>query len=163
VLLRHIWAGLSEIRLFQLGKCSGCETMEQFLYPIEQIRPSQLFLNEAKLQRLEGLFNPLDWTNNDPLPIKKHQQQVFFTDGHTRAYLYHWSGITAIPVYWDCDETNLDLYLECLKWCEIEGIYHIEDFGQRIISTDDYERLWIERCREASARLSLQRKDNEES
>ena len=40
----------------------------------------------------------------------------------------------------------MQLYLDCLKWCEQENIYHINDLSDRILAEAEFEKMWIERC-----------------
>lgn len=111
-----------------------------------QIRPSQMYLDQSKIDRLKGQFDPLNVRGNLPLPIKKIGGTVFFTDGHTRAYLYDASGISLIPVYWDEDPIDIKLYQTCLRWCREEQIVFISDLKERILPHDQFVEQWIRRC-----------------
>ncbi|MFX3619422.1 MAG: hypothetical protein ACE3JK_18125 [Sporolactobacillus sp.] len=127
--------------------------MVKFFLDLYQIRPSQLYLDAAKIERLKQSFDPLNIRNNPPLPVRKIGGEVFFTDGHTRAYLYDQARISLIPVYWDENDLDEALYNSCLDWCRKEQIIFISDLSERILPHDQYQELWIKRCEEEEKRL----------
>lgn len=113
-----------------------------FLLDFENIQPSQLYLNTAKLEALKD-FDP---AKSEPLPIKQLGDQIFLTDGHHRAFLFHQAGYEKLPVVWDTDDLEMDIYEACLKWCQEADVTHIKDLGNRVLSAEDYSVLWISRC-----------------
>ncbi|MCO7176389.1 hypothetical protein ACFP7A_10920 [Sporolactobacillus kofuensis] len=123
--------------------------MRPFLIDLFQIRPSQLYLDQDKIDRLKGSFDPLNVRFNAPLPIKKNGGEAFLTDGHTRAFLYSEAKISVIPVYWDTDELDMKLYQNCLEWCRSEKVIFIDDLKERILPHDQFQKQWIERCEQA--------------
>ncbi|MFT8317791.1 MAG: hypothetical protein ABF651_05935 [Sporolactobacillus sp.] len=127
--------------------------MAKFFLDLLQIRPSQLYLDAAKIERLKQSFDPLNIRNNAPLPVRKIGGEVFLTDGHTRAYLYDQARISLIPVYWDENDLNDALYTRCLDWCRKEQIIFISDLRERILSPAEYQKLWVNRCEEEERRL----------
>lgn len=114
-----------------------------------QIRPSQLYLDQDKIDRLKGVFDPLNVRFNAPLPIKKNGGEAFLTDGHTRAFLYSEAKISVIPVYWDTDDLDMDLYQTCLNWCRHERVMFIDDLKERILPHDQFLQKWMDRCEKA--------------
>ncbi|SFG20807.1 hypothetical protein SAMN02982927_00967 [Sporolactobacillus nakayamae] len=114
-----------------------------------QIRPSQLYLDQDKIDRLKELFDPLNVRFNAPLPIKKNGGEAFLTDGHTRAFLYSEAKISVIPVYWDEDDLDMNLYQSRLNWCREERVMFIDDLKERILPHDQFENEWIKRCEKA--------------
>ncbi|MET1248741.1 hypothetical protein ABWW58_08135 [Sporolactobacillus sp. STCC-11] len=123
--------------------------MRSFLMDLYQIRPSQLYLDQDKIDRLKELFDPLNVRFNAPLPIKKNGGEAFLTDGHTRAFLYSEAKISVIPVYWDEDDPDMDLYQNRLNWCREERVMFIDDLKERILPHDQFENEWIKRCEKA--------------
>ncbi|CAG9621537.1 hypothetical protein BACCIP111883_02310 [Sutcliffiella rhizosphaerae] len=119
---------------------------------IKKIQPSQLYINQSKLENLERQFNPDEITSNHPLPIKKQKEQIFFTDGHTRAFMYYKAGKKEIPVYWDEDELDMELYMTCLGWCKENKIHFIGDLKDRILPNEIYKELWINRCKKYTSK-----------
>lgn len=61
--------------------------MNSFFIDICKVQPSQLFLSNDKIMRLQQTFSPLAFALHAPLPVKKLDDKIIFTDGHTRAYL----------------------------------------------------------------------------
>ena len=106
---------------------------------LDQIQPSQLFINSKKLSQVMADSNGLAVDSIEPIPIKKLGNEVVFTDGHTRATAAYLCGITEVPVYWDEDELDWNAYSICVKWCKEEGIYTIGDLRDRVISSEEYD------------------------
>ncbi|MCL1632319.1 hypothetical protein M3N64_10250 [Sporolactobacillus sp. CPB3-1] len=123
--------------------------MQSFLMDLYQIRPSQLYIDQEKLERLKESFNPLNVRFNVPLPIKRNGGEVFLTDGHTRALLYSEARISVIPVYWDMDDLDMALYQTCLDWCRKEKVVFIDDLKDRILPHEQFVKQWIDRCTQA--------------
>jgi hypothetical protein len=95
----------------------------------------------------------------EPIPIKKLGDQVVFVDGHTRALAAFLLGLSEVPVYWEEDE-ELDWkeYEICVEWCKREGIFSISDLKNRIVPHNDYQALWLDRCRRMQQDLEAERK-----
>ncbi|WP_242222836.1 hypothetical protein [Bacillus cereus group sp. BfR-BA-01380] len=120
--------------------------MNPFFIDICKVQPSQLFLSNDKIMRLQQTFSPLAFALHTPLPVKKLDDKIIFTDSHTRAYLYWQANIKEIPVYWDDDPLHYDLYKLCVDWCLSEKIFHVGHLQHRILPHSQYEVQWIQRC-----------------
>ena len=46
----------------------------------------------------------------------------------------------------------------CVDWCKNEGIFTIADLTSRVITHEDYEILWYNRCKDMQNELITQRK-----
>lgn len=57
-------------------------------------------------------------------------------------------GVKCINVYWDEDNLDWKLYESCVDWCLQEDIINISKLEERIITKEDYEILWINRCKD---------------
>jgi len=115
-----------------------------FYLNIEEISPSQLYLSEQKLAELKD-FIP---SEKEALPVRKFGNKIALTDGHHRAYLFYRSGVKKLPVYWDCEDLDWSIYDICLGWCYDEHVHQISDFSKRILTAEDYQKLWHDRCEE---------------
>ncbi|MDD6683408.1 MAG: hypothetical protein PUE61_09705 [Clostridiales bacterium] len=121
-------------------------------YPIMELGLSQIYLNEKKIKAIEKWFNPSDMVRFEPLTVHDYGNGKYtLTDGHSRAYVAYVNGLTAIPIVYDNDEIvageiGQELYRTDIEWCNRFSIYNISHLKQRIISNEDYQRLWIERC-----------------
>ncbi len=118
---------------------------------ISDVQPSQLFINRAKYNKVEHLFQRGKLTPEFPFPIIKLNDQMVFTDHHTRALVLWRHGISKINVYWDEDAVDLATYQTCVRWCERAGVSRISDLQSRILNPSEYSRQWIQKCRQAKA------------
>jgi hypothetical protein len=119
---------------------------QYFFMNIEDIQPSQLYINARKLELVTDWFQPELIDSYEAIPIKELNGRIIFTDGHTRAYVTFKKGFHSIKVYWDEDELDLRLYQSCVDWCLGAGISSVKDFDNRVIDPIEYEKLWIKRC-----------------
>jgi len=51
-----------------------------------------------------------------------------------------------------------EAYEICVKWCREEGIYTIADLKDRVISHQEYKKLWYDRCSKMQNNLKQKRK-----
>lgn len=121
---------------------------QQFVCPLNELQPSQLYISKGKLQLVEEWFDPDVKSCLDPIPVKRLGDSIFMTDGHTRAVAATIAGWDDVPVYWDEDELDMKAYEINLQWCVEEGILSPQNLTQRIVSHIDYELLWRKRCME---------------
>ena len=132
--------------------------VEIFHVEIMSIHPSQLYISEKKLQEIQESLNPKNPILSEPIPIKELNGKNIFVDGHTRAVALHLLGHKMMPVYWEYEELDWNMYEICVQWCVDEGIYSIRELTNRIVSHDDYKILWYKRCDDLHT--SLERQDN---
>ena len=128
-----------------------------FKYPLLQLQPSQLFISREKLTHV---LKQIDFNLPEkmaPIPIKSLSEEIIYTDGHTRALAAHQRGLTEIPIVWDEDDLDWEAYEICVGWCMEEGIYTIADLKDRVISHQEYKKLWYERCTKMQNNLKEKR------
>jgi len=130
---------------------------ERFVLALDQIQPSQLYVSAAKLEHVQAVLDPDRPESLAPLPVKRLGGWVIFTDGHTRAVAAHLAGWTHVPVYWDLDELDWDAYQTCVDWCRAAGIRTVADLAGCIVSQDEYDRVWLQRCARMHAELAARR------
>lgn len=97
----------------------------------------------------------------EPIPLKKLGNDVIFVDGHTRAFAAYLKGISEVPVYWEDEDLDWDAYEICVEWCKKEGIHTIADLKDRIVSQEEYEILWLKRCKIMHKDLEERRKNEQ--
>lgn len=114
---------------------------------LHRLQPSQLYINAQKLQAVQENLAGKNDHNPDPLPVLEMDGNLVLTDGHTRALAAGLSGITKIQVYHDEDDIDLELYRICVDWCLNAGIHSVFDLKNRIIKPEDYQQLWLDRCK----------------
>jgi hypothetical protein len=131
--------------------------MKFFEMELINIQPSQLYISKQKLAKVKEKFNPKDISTLDVIPIKKIKNNLFYTDGHTRAFAAYQAGFTKIPVIWEEDELDWELYQICIEWCTNEGIFSIANLSERVVNQKDYELLWYKRCDDLHQELTKMR------
>jgi len=121
--------------------------------PIEEVRPTQLYLSSEKLGSVAEWFD-FDDPKYDPLPAFEHEGSWYLADGHTRAFVAHLAGSETLLIRRDeavREECDFDLYLECIGWCEDAGIDSPADLSGRILGPETFQELWIDRCCRAAS------------
>jgi len=124
---------------------------------ISNIRPSQLYISKQKLNNIQISLNLANPMLDNPLPIKKLNGRIIFVDGHTRAVAFYLLNQKTVPVYWEYEELDWEMYEVCVQWCIDEKILSVEELSQRIIPHTEYEQLWYKRCDELHASMEKQR------
>ncbi|MHA2032864.1 MAG: hypothetical protein ACW99Q_26140 [Candidatus Kariarchaeaceae archaeon] len=126
---------------------------EIFEMELRKIHPSQLYINHDKLVVTERFIFDHGIENLEPIPIKKLDDRLIMTDGHTKALALYKCGYDTVRVWWEDEQLDWDEYRECLKWCDEENIHTIANLSDRVISNKEYETQWLERCRKMRERL----------
>ena len=119
---------------------------EVFKMKLENIQPSQLYISNNKLSLVLSWLNEENNFEYGPIPVKRLNGKVIFTDGHTRAKALYDLGFEFINVAWDNEELSWDAYQICVDWCLDKNITSIADFSDRVLCDSDYDQLWNERC-----------------
>jgi len=120
---------------------------------LSSILPTQLYISAGKYRDSLTLFEQNGFGDYEPVPVKRIGKDLFFSDGHTRAFILWENGIREIDVYDDTDDMDWIMYLVDLEWCRDSGILLIGDLRDRVVSEQDYGEKWIDRCGESHDRL----------
>lgn len=123
------------------------------LKPLSALQPSQLFINQEKLERLCSRIDFSYPENIPPIPVKKMNGMWVITDGHTRAFAAHQAGLDKVPTVPEIDELDWEAYKICVDWCINSGIKEVSDLEDRVIDADSYETRWIARCKRMHDKL----------
>ena len=129
---------------------------KSFMMKLDEIQPSQLFINSEKLSLVMKTFD-VNPRSIEPIPVKKIGEQIVFVDGHTRAFAAFLKGTSEVKVYWEEDELDWDAYEVCVDWCKKEGINTIADLKERVIPSKEYQVLWLDRCEKMQRELEAKR------
>jgi len=119
--------------------------METFEADLAALQPSQLYVNEEKLAKVERELG--EGCRMEPVPVMLLDGRRVLTDGHTRAFAALRRGDRTLPAYWETDELDWEAYRICVGWCLDAGIGSVADLEGRVLSSEDYQRLWLDRCR----------------
>jgi hypothetical protein len=121
--------------------------MERFFLPIDQIQLSQIYISSEKLAKVMEIFESGNEKDLEPIPIKKLDGNLVSTDGHTRLLAWYLHGHKEVECEWEDLEMDWDAYRICVQWCSEEGIHSIADLKDRILNPEEYQVLWLDRCR----------------
>lgn len=132
--------------------------MENVFYMnLDELFPSQLFLNREKIEYFGKNINPFVLDKIPPISIRKFGDKTVFLDGHTRAFLAYEHGLQKVPVYWEPEEYDWELYEICIQWCIDNKIMHISDLKDRILEKATFEKRWIGKCQDLGIELERKR------
>ncbi|MFX1533257.1 MAG: hypothetical protein ACFFDI_03410 [Promethearchaeota archaeon] len=134
-----------------------------FRMKLSEIQPSQLFISATKLARVLTDYEPITVETLPPVPIQRLGSYIIYTDGHTRALAAYLRGFKELRVYWDGEwdsekELGSEAYEICLNWCLEANIRSIADLKNRIVDDEEYQVVWLQRCRRMQEKLENQRK-----
>ena len=91
--------------------------MEIVKLRLRDLQPSQFYISAGKLKAIERWLHPEDLSGFQPIPVKLLDGKPVMTDGHTRAVAALRAGLTAVPLVWDEDDLDWDMYRACVKAC----------------------------------------------
>jgi len=134
-----------------------------FRLGIDQIQLSQLYISSAKLASVLRFFEEGRQDILEPIPIKEIDGKLVATDGHTRLLAWSPNGYEEVECEWEDTEMDWEEYRICMQWCREEGIQTVADLKNRIISPEDYEMLWLGRCRAMQQQLEMKRARTDEA
>ena len=127
-------------------------------YSLKDLQPSQFYISQAKLSNIQAWFHKDDLSNFEPLPVKVLDGIPILTDGHTRAVAAILAGLESVPLVYDEDELDWNLYRYCVEQCTQKGIHSPYDLVDRVISAHDYEEKWIGWCEQIPSKLQQNKK-----
>jgi hypothetical protein len=122
-----------------------CNHIEAFRINIDDITPEQLTVDKVKLERVSSwIESPEDIV----VCCARIGDRIVSIDGHSRLVAAYNKGFKYVYAYLEPCNDNIKFYKTCMKWCEEEGIFTIEDLSKRVVTPKEHERLWINRCQE---------------
>ena len=127
-------------------------------YSLKDLQPSQFYISQAKLSNIQAWFHKDDLSNFEPLPVKVLDGIPILTDGHTRAVAAILAGLESVPLVYDEDELDWNLYRYCVEQCNQKGIHSPYDLVDRVISAYEYEEKWIGWCNQVHSKLQQKQK-----
>ena len=127
-------------------------------YSLKDLQPSQFYISQAKLSNIQAWFHKDDLSNFEPLPVMVLDGIPILTDGHTRAVSAILAGLESVPLVYDEDELDWNLYRYCVEQCKQSGIHSPYDLVDRVISAKEYEEKWIGWCDQIHSKLQKDQK-----
>ena len=138
--------GNSEAKAERPAALTGWTEMEIVKLRLRDLQPSQFYISAGKLKAIERWLHPEDLSGFQPIPVKLLDGKPVMTDGHTRAVAALRAGLTAVPLVWDEDDLDWDMYRACVKACREKKILSPVDLLTRIIPEEDYREKWDAWC-----------------
>ena len=122
-------------------------------FTLKELQPSQFWISERKLKDVRAWFNPSCLSNFAPIPVKILDGIPVMTDGHTRAAAALLAGLDSVPLVWDRDDMDWEMYRECVRACRERKIFSPEDLTSRILPEDQYHKKWDLWCDRMQAEI----------
>ena len=127
---------------------------------LKDLQPSQFFISEKKLRDVQSWLNPSDLSNFEAIPVKILDGIPVMTDGHTRAAAAVLAGLESVPLAWERDDLNWEMYRRCVKECRKRKISSPQDLVHCIIPETDYSEKWDRWCDQMQASILRQNMDS---
>lgn len=127
--------------------------MKRVKVPLEQLQPSQLYISRAKLETVEYALTCGGLLALEPVTVLPWGQRLLMTEGHTRTLALCLRGYDKIPVRWDPEPVDLDMYGLCVAWCIQQGIHQVRDLLRQVVDHEHFENLWLSRCQKVYEQL----------
>ncbi|WIV11056.1 hypothetical protein [Proteiniborus sp. MB09-C3] len=117
--------------------------IEVFRVNIEEITPEQLTVSKAKIDKVsKWIEEPEDIV----ITCVEIGDKVVCIDGYSRLVAAYIKGFKYVYAYLENENDSIEFYKTCMKWCEKQNIFTIEDLANRIVTPEEHERLWINKC-----------------
>lgn len=117
--------------------------IEIFKIDINKITPEQLTVDREKVERADSwIEKPEDII----VTCVKIDDTIVTIDGYSRLVVALNKGFDYVYAHFDPNNTSLGFYKTCIKWCEEAGVYTIKDLTSRVVSPEEHQTLWCNRC-----------------
>lgn len=132
---------------------------EEVPFRLRDLQPSQFYISEKKLRDIRAWFDPSRLSGFSAIPIKMLDGVPVMTDGHTRAAAALLAGLDSVPLVWDRDELDWDMYRRCVAECRNRQVFSPEDLICRIIPEEEYREKWDRWCDRMQAEVEKSRQE----
>lgn len=128
---------------------------------IKDLQPSQFYISEKKLSQLGSWFDAKDLSSFAAIPVKLLDGIPVMTDGHTRAVAALRAGLESVPLVWDEDDLDWEMYRRCVEECRRRGIFSPYDLLGTVVSEEEYHEKWDGWCDRMQAEVLKERSESE--
>lgn len=118
-----------------------------------ELQPSQFYVSQEKLERVMRWLDPGDLSSFQPLPIKFLFGRLTLMDGHTRALACCRAGLRRVPLVWETEEWDWELYRVCIDGAVERGVRSAADLEGRVLSGEEYREKWDGWCEQTQRAL----------
>ncbi len=116
--------------------------IEVFKIAIEEITPEQLTVSKEKIERVSTwIRKPEDIV----VTCVKIGDKIVCIDGYSRLVAAYLKGYKYVYAYLEVDN-DIEFYKTCMEWCKEQNVFTIKDLANRIVTPEEHERLWINKC-----------------
>ena len=148
-------------RFFAAARGHG--DMDLATLTLSDLQPSQFCVSGAKLAEVRTWFRPENLENFAPIPVKALDGRPVMTDGHTRAVAALLAGLERVPLAWEDEELDWDMYRACVRACRDRGVRSPADLTSRVVSPEAYAEVWDAWCDRMQAAVRAEREKKGES
>jgi len=120
--------------------------MNTFEIDLLALQPSQLYVCQEKLDAVLRVIEAEGFPLK-PIPIKQRACGLVMADGHSRALAAYRQGLRSVQAVWETDDLDWEAYDACVAWCREAGIGSVADLEGRVVPAEEFESLWLDRCR----------------
>lgn len=134
------------------------QTIDIQSFTLLQLQPSQFYVSEEKIARIESWFRADDLRGFEPIPVYMLDGEPVMLDGHTRAVVALRHGLKKVPLMWEPEEWDWEMYRRCVTACKKRGIRSPQDLLPRVISAAEYAIKWDQWCDRMQAQIEMERR-----
>ena len=84
---------------------------------LRDIQPSQFYISESILSLVESWFDPNALSSFEAIPVRLLDGIPVMTDRHTRATAALRAGLVSVPLDWEQNELDWEMYAKCVEEC----------------------------------------------
>jgi hypothetical protein len=117
-----------------------------FFLKLGYIQPSQMYISKSKLDSVMSRFDSSKPETLGIMLVRRIDDDIVLTDGHTRAYTAFKYGLDKIAVSWDRDKCDIREYKLAVDHVRKEGVRTISDCI--VLPHERYEQRWYAFCKE---------------
>ncbi len=110
---------------------------------IDQLQPTQIYLSDLVVSKVSLSMADL----SAPVKVADYKGRYILLTGHARCFILLALGISEIEIEVVEKEFPLEAYELCADEAIKAGVTTINDLEDKIVSGDDFKRLWVERCK----------------
>ncbi|MCM1050125.1 MAG: hypothetical protein NC433_17055 [Clostridiales bacterium] len=114
------------------------ENVKLFEMPLEQLQPSQFYVDKDKLQAVGSFIHE---PNDIVIPVMKYEGRYVSADGHTRLYLAYQRGYKHVRAFMEEEQEYILMFV---KEAKSRGVLHVKDM--ELLSHEEYEIKWNKFC-----------------
>ena len=129
---------------------------------LADLQPSQFYISEDKYRAVLRWFDPNDLSGFEPIPVRFLDDAVVMLDGHTRAVAALNAGLTRVPLCWDPEEWDWEMYRRCVRECRLRDVCSPLDLVPRVISAEEYWQKWDAWCDRMQEEVRKEREEANE-